>query len=120
MRLDTVRKRVKKISTIKKVIGSGHSRALFATGPYPAMAYGCEVTGVNNFEHKSMQTLALQSCSPSGRGRSRAMALLINDDPTWKAAISPVLQWIKTIWKVSTGACIGRGVHDLGLLCRAW
>eukprot|EP00969_Alexandrium_andersonii_P360630 15455809-Alexandrium_andersonii.AAC.1 len=46
------------------------------------------------------------------------MALILNDDPSWKAAVAPVIQWVKSCWKSVTGA--GRGTTGLGVLCTAW
>lgn len=119
LRLKKVKKRVSRVAKIKSAI-KAKAKVIFTTGCMPAMIYGSEVTGINGFELKTLQTLALSTMTPSGQGRSREMCLLLNWDPVWRPATAPILQWVKACWKVATGAYVGRGTADIGALCKAW
>ena len=118
-RFSAAAKRRARFRSFGKQVGKKAQR-LFVSGIRPAMAYGCEVTGVTNGELQEMQRFSALALPPYGQGRSLSATLALHGDDTLTAAIGPIIQWCKEVWASITlgaerGSCL-----SLPELRRAW
>ena len=68
-------------------------------GALAATEYGASVNGVSDKELEQLRTLASAGMTPAAQGRSLTALLAIKGDPTARAAVAPILQWARTVWR---------------------
>ena len=71
---------------------------IFTIGILAAAAYGADVVGVADGELRQLQNIAAEGMIPATRGRSRAALFVAKGDPTWRAAVAPLLLWSQEAW----------------------
>eukprot|EP00959_Pyramimonas_sp_CCMP1952_P318344 6661514-Pyramimonas_sp.AAC.1 len=57
--------------------------------PFPGVLYGAEVHGTSDFELGRIRREAGKVLRPRAGGRSLTSTLLLNEGPTWIAAVPP-------------------------------
>ncbi len=68
-------------------------------GARPAATYGAPVHGVSDSELNQLSALTAFATSPSTRGTSRTLKLLIADDPAVAANAAVLSQWAAAVWR---------------------
>ena len=94
-------KRMRRIRNIRQVIGGAKGGRVAAAGCMAATEYGSAVNGVSDSELAKLQKIAASGMTPSASGRSRTALFATKGDPTWRAAVAPVLQWIQVAWRTN-------------------
>eukprot|EP00959_Pyramimonas_sp_CCMP1952_P089130 1864851-Pyramimonas_sp.AAC.1 len=76
----------------------GHGKTLYNTGLAADTTFGVEVTGVNNTMLAQAHNQYLAAAGPGRASRSRALSLLILQDPLWKTGLGPAHVWRRLAW----------------------
>ena len=74
-----------------------------AAGLTPQAGYGTEVTGLSQEEWDKMRRAVAAGLGPKAGGRSLAVTLLMEGDPTIKVALAPALRWADEVWAAACG-----------------
>ena len=86
-----------RIRTLKNAIGGAKSGIVASMGVVAATAYGAAVNGVSDSELGKVTRIGAAGMSPGAMGRSLTALLALKGDPAWRAAVGPILQWIRII-----------------------
>eukprot|EP00959_Pyramimonas_sp_CCMP1952_P001995 40940-Pyramimonas_sp.AAC.1 len=80
----------RKVRMMKKQITS-HAKRIWVSGPLPGVLYGSEVHGISDGELHRIRQQAGSVMGPSCKGRSLTSLLILEDEPTWLAAVAPLV-----------------------------
>ena len=115
---EAFKKRVARLRRLAKVNRAGAEK-IIRSGAFPAGDFGKELHGASDAVLRDYQSKFLSVVTPIARGRDRAVTLLLNNDPTWRLAVAPVVQFAKEAWR--SLLCPGRqGITGLGQLGAMW
>ena len=93
------------------------ARLVAAAGLVPQQEYGAEVTGLTEVEVRSLRRTAAAGLGPRAGGRSLTAALLVEGDPTRRAAVAVAVRWAEEVWAAANGE---QGAMDCPELAWAW
>ncbi len=80
-------------------------------GQLPAATYGGAVHGVSDHELELLRAMTSAAVSPTTRGTSRTLKLLMAGDPAIEANTKVLIQWASAIWR-ACGPAISRRRSD--------
>ena len=80
---------------------------MFASGVQVAAMYGAQIWGLSSMEVTSLRKIAASAMTPKGKGKSLTLLQLAHNTPTAAAAIAPVTQYHRMIWKAVTRTAEG-------------
>ena len=110
-RMKAARKRKGRLHVLKKILGGNRAMLIAASGVLPAATYGAAISGFSDHELLQLRRIAAASMNPSAKGRSLSALLLLHGDPTWTAAVAPILQGVRAGWNAAQDeASVGRGI----------
>ncbi len=93
-------RRKNRVARVRSVLGD-KTISVFATGTLAKMIYASEVHGLSEGELLAVRRAAAAAMRPRARGRSLNMMLALYRDPAWRAAVGPLLQYTRTVWRAS-------------------
>jgi exonuclease III len=119
-RMKAAKKRKGRLQVLRTVLGGKRASLIATAGVLSAATYGAPVHGFSDNELRSLRRLVASSMTPSAQGRSLSALMLIRGDPTWRAAVAPISQWIRATWHAAHDhELVGRGI-TLDALTKAW
>ncbi|CAK0842652.1 unnamed protein product, partial [Prorocentrum cordatum] len=103
IRMANLKAKTRKVRIMKKQITS-HAKKIWVSGPLPGVLYGSEVHGISDGELHRIRQQAGSVMGPSCKGRSLTSLLILEDEPTWLAAVAPLVRYSKELWCAHSGA----------------
>ena len=97
-----VKKRLVRMRRLRRAAGP-RARLVAAAGLVPQQEYGAEVTGLSDAELRSLRRTAAAGMGPRAGGRSLTATLLIENDPTRRAAVAVAVRWAEEVWAAANG-----------------
>ncbi len=116
-----LRRKMRRMRALRKVVGRKAAR-VFTAGPLPYATYGAEVNGTGNAEALTLRRAAAAAFSPRARGLSLTILTLLEQAPTWKAEVAPVIKYAQVVWDASvrSPAAAADGEITLAEVSRSW
>eukprot|EP00959_Pyramimonas_sp_CCMP1952_P378689 7932582-Pyramimonas_sp.AAC.1 len=71
---------------------------IFSAGPLAGLFYDADTHGVSDFELASARRALGSALKPSSGQRSLTSLLTLYNDPTWRAAVAPIVRFAKEVW----------------------
>ena len=72
----------------------------------PAIEFGTQVWGYSCADLRDLQSFYLAAVTPSGRGKSRSISLLLWDTTSWRPATAPIATYAKILWQAMVSPAI--------------
>ncbi|CAK0881295.1 unnamed protein product, partial [Prorocentrum cordatum] len=117
IRMANLKAKTRKVRGMKKHITS-HAKKIWVSGPLPGVLYGSECHGISDGELHRVRQQAGSVMGPSCKGRSLTSLLVMEDEPTWLAAVAPIVRHSKELWCAHAGA--HRWCFSFAELREAW
>ncbi len=111
-------RRRRRIAKVRAVLGD-KAIPIFSTGTLSKMVYASEVHGLSDGELLAVRRTAAAAMRPRARGRSLQMLLALHRDPCWRAAVGPLLQYTRAVWRAARRG-YGRAELSITEIRSAW
>ncbi len=115
-RMSKGKSRRAKLRKVAKVLG-GKVIRIYTAGIAPECNYGAEVWGITDAESLKLRRIAAVGLKPFSKCRSLTMTHLINDLPTIRDELRPIVHYSKVIWRAivdrETAAMRGMSLVDV-------
>ncbi len=121
-RFAKLRKQLKKIVTLRRVVGRKRAARVFAAGPMQMATYGAAVNGIDDQELLKLRRAAALAYTPHALGRSLSILTLLEGVPTWRAEVAPITQYANMVWaSMLRGPAPGVNGHmNLAEVAKCW
>ena len=94
-RMKSASKRTRRLRILRKA--GKRLPSVFRTGILPVAAYGCENTGMDDFDLCRLRRMAGAATPPFAKQASTTIKLLIHEDPANHVNAAPICRWAKEV-----------------------
>ena len=95
-----------------------HTCRIFTAGPLTGLTYDAETHGISDYELANTRRSLASTLKPSAGQRSLTSLLILYNDPTWRAAVAPIMRFSKEVW--GSQVRLTDRALSFGVLGRAW